>query len=324
MDHQRPGPRRRRPGPPEADPATEHDPADREVERRRWPPDDAGEPEDGQRRSRPRSPPRAGRTPGSQSGGRRSTSAATLSSSLGTKAMGSGSRSRAPYAAASREDVSSTTGGSSSLEHPATDVEPVEVGQPDVEQDEVGVVLPAQRQRGRPVGGLGDHLEAAGDREGARHLAEAGVVVDDEHGSPHPANSRTPRPAHASGRTLSAVSERDRHAATRGARSRPGPTSASRARCELEALSTRLAPRRRPGPTAATRTSSTQPRSRHPRRVEHDRREHREDDRLASAASAHQRRQPAGVAAAHRVLAPRLARRRRPSWNTTTTAVASA
>jgi len=66
----------------------------------------------------------------------------------------------------------------------------------------VGAALVSDAVRAAGEASLGDHLEATGDREGARHLAEAGVVVDDEHGSPHPANSRTPRPAHASGWTL--------------------------------------------------------------------------------------------------------------------------
>ena len=62
------------------------------------------------------------------------------------------------------------------------DLEPLDVGQADVEQDEVRPERTGGREPGRAVVGLADDVEPVGLEQGARLDAEAGVVVDDEDG----------------------------------------------------------------------------------------------------------------------------------------------
>ena len=62
----------------------------------------------------------------------------------------------------------------------ARDVEPFDVGQPDVEQDEIRAERARCGQAGGPVVRLADHHETVGFEEGAGLVPEAGVVVDDE------------------------------------------------------------------------------------------------------------------------------------------------
>ena len=65
---------------------------------------------------------------------------------------------------------------------PRGDVEAVEVGELDVEQDDVRAQPARLGERGRAVGGLADDLVALGLEQQPRPGAEAGVVVDDEDG----------------------------------------------------------------------------------------------------------------------------------------------
>ena len=62
------------------------------------------------------------------------------------------------------------------------DLEPFDVGQADVEQDEVGSEGSGGLETRQSVGGLADDLEAVRGEERARLDAEAGGVIDDEDG----------------------------------------------------------------------------------------------------------------------------------------------
>ncbi len=62
------------------------------------------------------------------------------------------------------------------------DVEALDVGQADIEQDEVGPERAGGREARGAVVRLADDDEAVGLEDGARLDAEAGVVIDDEDG----------------------------------------------------------------------------------------------------------------------------------------------
>ena len=64
----------------------------------------------------------------------------------------------------------------------AGDVEALDVGQADVEQDEIRADRPGSGEARGAVVRLADDGEAVGLEEGARLDAEAGVVIDDEDG----------------------------------------------------------------------------------------------------------------------------------------------
>jgi hypothetical protein len=61
-------------------------------------------------------------------------------------------------------------------------LEAVEVGEPHVEQDDVGAKLPRRPERGDAGLRLADHLEPLRAEDGARRRPEAGVIVHDEDG----------------------------------------------------------------------------------------------------------------------------------------------
>ena len=90
--------------------------------------------------------------------------------------------SRGPYAPASRLDVRTTNGGGPSTASCAGDLEPLDVGQADVEQDEVGSKRAGGRETRQSVRGLADDVEAVRREQRARLDAEAGGVIDDEDG----------------------------------------------------------------------------------------------------------------------------------------------
>ena len=65
------------------------------------------------------------------------------------------------------------------LPQPAGHLEPVHVGEHDVEDDEVGVVLRGAGDRRPPVAGHG-HVEAGEPQRGREQLTDVGLVLDDE------------------------------------------------------------------------------------------------------------------------------------------------
>ena len=87
---------------------------------------------------------------------------------------------RGPYALASRLDVKTTNGGGPSTGQRPCDLEALDVGQADVEQDEIRQEGPRSRQARGAVGRLADDVEAVGLEQGPRLEPEARVVIDDE------------------------------------------------------------------------------------------------------------------------------------------------
>jgi len=73
---------------------------------------------------------------------------------------------------------------------PLGDREPVEVGQLDVEQDDVGAQLSHRSERGRSVRSLADDVERARLEQRASRSPKRAVVVDDEHGLTQSSNCR--------------------------------------------------------------------------------------------------------------------------------------
>jgi hypothetical protein len=77
-----------------------------------------------------------------------------------------------------------------------SDLEAVDVGKLDVEQDEFGPKARRRHQRRLPVGGLSQHLETAGFQQRSSERAKLGVIVDDQDRLPHRqivARTRSPR-----------------------------------------------------------------------------------------------------------------------------------
>jgi len=66
------------------------------------------------------------------------------------------------------------------LGQPARHRETIDTGQPDVEQHDVRPQRADGVDRGRPVTGLADDLEALGLEQGPRLPPEGGMVVDDQ------------------------------------------------------------------------------------------------------------------------------------------------
>ena len=64
--------------------------------------------------------------------------------------------------------------------HLAQDVEPVHVGKPEIENDEVRAVGRDHRQRILPAGG-NERIVAVGGQDGRDEVADALLVLDDEH-----------------------------------------------------------------------------------------------------------------------------------------------
>ena len=63
---------------------------------------------------------------------------------------------------------------------PRRDVEPVDVGQLNIEQHDLGLEAAGLRERGRAVGGLAHHVEALRFEEDSRSCAERRMVVHDQ------------------------------------------------------------------------------------------------------------------------------------------------
>ena len=102
------------------------------------------------------------------------------SSPLGTKPLAPLAPTSGPNSRGSRLEVSTTFGVAPSSADARRDVEPVEVGEVDVEQDEVGVQLARGLEAAGAVLGLADDVEALVLQQQARRGAEARVIVDDE------------------------------------------------------------------------------------------------------------------------------------------------
>ena len=113
---------------------------------------------------------------------------------------GTGRQIAAPNALASRLEVSTTSGGGRVDRELARDLEPLDVGQADVEQDEVGPEVARRSEAGRAVARLADHGEPVRLEQGARLDPEAGVVVDDENGV-HASDRGMPTAGRATGLT---------------------------------------------------------------------------------------------------------------------------
>ena len=116
---------------------------------------------------------------------RSASSAAPHSSALGTKPRAPLPTASAPYSAASRVDVMTTTGAPGAAAQLGRDREAARVGQLQVEQHQVGREALRGGDARRAVRGLADHREALGLEQPARPGAEPAVVVDDQHRGPH-------------------------------------------------------------------------------------------------------------------------------------------
>ena len=87
--------------------------------------------------------------------------------------------------------VSITIGTPDSARICAADVDAVDAREHQVEQHEVGLVLPERRQSAVTVGAE-ERFEALTAQHDAQHLGQCCVVVDDEHASPHVFHRDTP------------------------------------------------------------------------------------------------------------------------------------
>ena len=126
------------------------------------------------RSRRARGAPQAGHGPSS------SCTRSPESSALGTNPHAPDVVTSGPKSEPSRLEVMITVGCSAYAGDLLADVEPVDVGQLDVEQHHLGPQAAALVQRARPVDRLADDLEPLGLQHHAGAGPERGVVVDDE------------------------------------------------------------------------------------------------------------------------------------------------
>ena len=85
-------------------------------------------------------------------------------------------------AARGQHDGGAAAGAAASA---ARDLDPVDVGQADVEQDDLGAQPPDGLEPLVAGRALADHVEAVGFEQGSRGVAEPGVIIDYENGLRH-------------------------------------------------------------------------------------------------------------------------------------------